>query len=160
MDDDAMKEPEALVERVCTMHGPLTTNTCLRCELGDTTLVADASHDYRGSNPITGELAEWWRALSEKEIAQTIAKAQEYGGDDLAYMGAILQDAIRGPEVIREETSRAAETAVAFYALGKITRIIGALKEGRKPSDDSWLDLHVYAGMAIRIRETGGWPNG
>lgn len=111
----------------------------------------------RGTNPLTSELAEWWRGLAEKEIEQTIAKAGEYGGDDLAYMGRILRDCFAGE---RSDDVQDAEVAIAFYLLGKITRIIGAYKDGRCPSNDSWLDVHVYAGMGIRVREKGGWPNG
>jgi hypothetical protein len=103
------------------------------------------------------ELADWWLGLARREFDQTMDKAQEYGGDDLAYMGNILADCFNEkahPQV------NAAEIAIAFYSLGKITRIIGAYKDGRLPSDDSWLDLHVYAAMGIRAREVGGWPNG
>lgn len=101
---------------------------------------------------MTGELAEWWRNLAESEIEQTIAKTSEYGGDDLTWMGSVLADCIENGAASPEEI------AIAFYALGKITRIIGAYKEGRRPSDDSWLDLHIYAGMGIRVREKGQWP--
>jgi hypothetical protein len=50
------------------------------------------------------------------------------------------------------------ELAIAFYAYGKLSRIIGAISDGRRPSDDCWHDLGVYARMAQRVRETGDWP--
>jgi hypothetical protein len=48
--------------------------------------------------------------------------------------------------------------AIAFYLLGKATRVFGAYQRGGRPSDDTWHDLTVYSMMARRVRETGGWP--
>jgi len=51
-----------------------------------------------------------------------------------------------------------AQAGVAFYIQGKVGRMLGALAQGRAPSGDTWLDTGVYARMAQRIQETGGWP--
>jgi hypothetical protein len=50
------------------------------------------------------------------------------------------------------------ELGVAFYALGKMARIMGAYADGLAPSDDSWHDLAIYARMAQRVRHADGWP--
>jgi ABC-type lipoprotein release transport system permease subunit len=112
----------------------------------------------RTSSP--SDLSEWWRWQAEQEIEQTIAKSAEYGAHDLVQMGQVMADFANQEQALMANGVTREEIAIAYYALGKITRIIGAYKEGRRPSDDSWMDLHVYAGMAIRARDKGGWPNG
>lgn len=97
------------------------------------------------------ELAKWWRETAEEEISQTVEKAIEYSASDLVDIGRGL---LGGNRTDEEYT----EAGIAFYALGKVSRIMGAIREGRRPSYDSWLDLGVYARMAQRTRETGGWP--
>ena len=140
----------------CAVHGEEFIEPCVLCVRETAVRAAKKEHPtYRGTNPLTSDLAQWWVTQAETEVEQTIAKASEYGGDDLEWMGQVLLDTMNTtahPDVTPSEV------AVAFYALGKITRIIGAYKEGRRPSNDSWLDLHVYAGMGIRVREVGKWP--
>lgn len=96
-------------------------------------------------------IAQWWRDQADAEIKATVPKAVEYSSTDLVDIGR----AVLGPGLTDQQY---AEAGVAFYACGKIGRIMGAIREGREPSDDSWFDLGVYARMAQRIRHSGGWP--
>jgi hypothetical protein len=49
------------------------------------------------------------------------------------------------------------QAAVAFYLLGKVARVMGALKDGRSPTSDTWYDAHIYSMMGLRIQEVGYW---
>ena len=98
------------------------------------------------------ELREWWLRRAQEEITATVPKAVEYSATDLEIMGAAMEQMGAAP------AGRGVEAAIAFYALGKLSRIVGRLAEGAEPSDDSWFDLGVYARMAQRVREVGEWP--
>lgn len=101
------------------------------------------------------ELYDWWLKQAALEAEATITKAIEYSSTDLSDIGDALA------EVAGWETSDRAiltELGIAFYALGKISRILGAIKDHRLPNSDNWLDLGVYARMAQRNREVGSWP--
>jgi len=101
------------------------------------------------------EWVGWWKRTTEQDLERLKPKVAEYGAGDLELMGAGLSMLTGGV------AQRGQESAIAFYALGKIARIISALEDGRSPSDDSWLDLEIYARMARRVRVTGGvWPGG
>lgn len=104
-------------------------------------------------------LRDWWSNKSQADIDAMVPKAIEYGGGDLTLMadGMALFAQMGGGEVPRPVQR---EMAVAFYALGKIARIISALAEGRLPGEDSWYDLQIYAVMAQYERQIGPWPNG
>ena len=134
---------------LCSDHGPwwktATNKACPGCALESKRV----------------ELSTWWRLQAEKEIEQTIAKSAAYGGDNLLMMGEMISDLFTmktRDDLIRAGVT-ADELAIAMYCLTKITRILGSYKAGVRPSDDSWMDLHVYAAMGIRAREVGGWPN-
>lgn len=117
-------------------------------------------------------LAQWWRDLAEDEIAMVVAKANEYGATDLRDLGyQILDMAGKRPSLDGYDTeytsdlptqdqldAQATEIGIAFYTAGKLARIIAAVKEGRRPSYDSWHDVGVYARMAQRVHTHGGWP--
>jgi hypothetical protein len=99
-------------------------------------------------------LQDWWHWTSKEEIDSMLPKVIEYGSHDLKIMGdamLLLKPELEG-KVISEEL------AIAFYALGKIARIMGAYADGVAPSDDSWHDLAIYARMAQRVRDAGYWP--
>lgn len=107
------------------------------------------------------ELTDWWHDQADNEIARTVPKAVEYGATDLLVMAKAMEQLL--PAAALEGLSREAvesltqEMAVAFYALGKVSRLFGAYAEGRPASADTWFDLGVYCRMAERIRETGRW---
>lgn len=97
------------------------------------------------------ELTEWWLAMAQYEVDRTVPKVVEYSSSDLVDIGrGVLGDGYS----VEEYT----EAGIAFYALGKVSRIMGAIRERRRPSDDSWFDLGVYARMAQRTREFGEFP--
>lgn len=128
----------------------------------------DRKPQHRASEPCPGceadlqprpweqddELTAWWVALAREEAARVVPKAVEYSATDLADIGHALARS-QGRQVTN---AQAAELGVAFYALGKMSRIMGAIGQGVWPSDDSWHDLGVYARMTQRIRSHGGWP--
>lgn len=99
-------------------------------------------------------LDAWWREDTEQELAGVMPKAIEYGSSDLNLMGqAMLMFMPQCQGKVDPE-----ELAIAFYALGKTARLIGAYVDGRAPSEDTWHDLAVYAKMAKRVRAVGQWP--
>lgn len=104
-------------------------------------------------------LRAWWQDKSDRDINAVVPKAIDYGGGDLTLMadGMRLFAEIGGRKVERPVQR---EMAIAFYALGKIARIISGLAEGRLPNADSWYDLQIYALMAQYEREIGPWPAG
>lgn len=101
------------------------------------------------------ELAQWWADKADAEIDQTVAKAVEYGADDLRDIGHDLAD-IADRKVSHEE---AVELGIYFYLRGKMSRWTSAIRRGERPSDDTLLDIGVYSRMAQRNRQVGGWPN-
>lgn len=101
-------------------------------------------------------LAAWWVGKAQEETEGLVAKAVAYGGHDLLVMGKAMQAFM--PEGTPMEV--AVEAAVAFYALGKVARLIEPLAKGQKASADSWYDLGVYARMGQHVQERGPWPFG
>lgn len=110
--------------------------------------LAETAAPAEGGEP----LERWWLREAAESYAAMAPKVREYSAVDLAIMGATLVAQGAAPE------GRGVEAAITFYALGKVARIVGALSEGRDPGTDSWHDLAVYARMALRVREVGGWP--
>lgn len=110
------------------------------------------------------ELEQWWRHMAQIQAAMVVPKANEYGATDLRDLGwQILEMAGRRRKLMDSDDSvgvdaYATEVGIAFYAMGKLARISAAIKEGRQPSYDSWLDLAIYATMACRVHTHGGWP--
>lgn len=101
------------------------------------------------------QLAGWWREKAEAEIGQTVAKAVEYGSTDLVDIG---RDLARVADRELDDDEEAAEWGIYFYLLGKLSRWRSAMERGDRVSDDTLLDIGVYARMAQRVRESGGWP--
>lgn len=96
------------------------------------------------------DLETWWKDKAEAEIELTLPKVKAYSSVDLEIMGAALAD----------DRKQGVEAAIAFYALGKVSRIVGSLQEDRptESREDSWFDLGVYSRMAQRVLEVGSWP--
>jgi hypothetical protein len=102
------------------------------------------------------ELSFWWMSMAENEVGQTVAKAIEYGSTDLIDIGrSMARYAGRGDALTDQE---AALLGVFFYLEGKLSRWRSAITRGELPSRDTLLDIGVYARMAQRIMDTGGWP--
>jgi hypothetical protein len=100
----------------------------------------------------TGDLANWWRAETDKEIESVVPKAIEYGSADLKVIGFALSQMIGEPKDVTND-----ELGIAFYVLGKVARLVGAYADGRQPSDDTWHDIAIYTKMAQFAREHNGW---
>lgn len=103
---------------------------------------------------MTEPLATWWEATTRAELASMLPKVTEYGSHDLQIVGEAL--ILLNPKLAGK--AHPAEVGIAFYALGKIARIIGAYADGHSPSDDTWHDLAIYARMAQRVRDADTWP--
>lgn len=101
------------------------------------------------------ELTAWWAEQASADAARTIPKAIEYGDTDLIDVGRAVARVSGRPSPTDAE---AAELGVYVYLAGKLGRWTAALAEGRVPSDDTLFDVSIYAMMARRIRQTGGWP--
>jgi hypothetical protein len=116
---------------------------------------AAATAEEERRSRLAGELEEWWTTQAQIEAEAVVLKAVDYSSYDLWDIGVSLAR-MAGRTVTEAE---AVELGIAYYAQGKMARIMGALIEGRWPSEDSWADLGTYARMALRTREAGGWPN-
>lgn len=103
------------------------------------------------------DLLGWWMEHASEEAKRTVPKAIEYGADDLLQIGRQMANTA-GRDLGDLSDAEAVELGIAFYAYGKLARIMAAIKEGRTPNVDSWFDLAVYAKMAQRVRAAGGWP--
>jgi hypothetical protein len=98
--------------------------------------------------PAPHDLSDWWPEIAARDLAAFRPKLEQYGSHDLLVVGTGLN-----PD---QEPAEAMEAGCAFYALGKVARVVEAVRTGRDPGDDSWHDLTVYSMMARRIRATGG----
>lgn len=93
-------------------------------------------------------LRAWWDTTSASIRDMCLSKADAYGARDLEIMGAASG----------HSGGRQIEWAVAFYALGKIARILSAIESGDPhTNDDSWTDLVAYAMMGMKAGHTGTW---
>jgi hypothetical protein len=95
-------------------------------------------------------LTSWWSEAASGDLTKTLPKVEEYSASDLLTMGTSLRPNGTDAERI--------EIGIAIYVLGKAARIVGALTEGKRPSDDSWQDVTVYSMMGRYAREFGRWP--
>lgn len=100
------------------------------------------------------ELRKWIDELHHKEDSETLRKAALYDNADLIVIGQTM-GTLLGMQVTDERT--AIQLACAFYALGKVSRVIGAIADGRAPTADTWYDLHIYGMMGLKAFETGRW---
>jgi hypothetical protein len=104
------------------------------------------------------ELRAWWISTADRDISESLDKIVEYGGNGPAYdLLATGHDlaAMNGRRVTDEE---AVELAIMMYLSSKVNRWLAAAKDGRRPSDDTLLDITYYSLMARRNRAVGGWP--
>jgi hypothetical protein len=108
----------------------------------------DAESDFNA-------LKDWWVDNAAAAADATIPKAIAYSSQDLADIGYTMAGMLGLKATSIEE---ATEIGLLFYLQGKLSRWIGAVKEGRRPSDDTLFDGMVYFTMAIRNRAVGGWP--
>ncbi len=112
-------------------------------------------------NPKVADLCTWWAEQAVTEIGTMLPRATEYGSEDLLLIGRGLLAVRNATEKQRHVSDQeCAEMGTLFYALGKIARGFSAYGQGKRPSEDTLLDLAIYTHMILRIRESGGWPWG
>jgi hypothetical protein len=104
----------------------------------------------------TEELSRWWTGLADAELPGLIAKAHEYSSYDLEMIGKMMSDTL-GLEPSPGK-GYYEEIGCWFYLLGKVARAMGAIRDGKLPSEDTALDTRIYATMILRIKQAGGWP--
>ena len=108
-------------------------------------------------NEMAAELERWWCEKAKDEVEATVVKAIEYSATDLFDMGRDLLETM-GRDLGSYSAGEIAELGVYVYLLGKVSRWKGAIKDGRRVSDDTVADIAVYARMVQRIRDAGSWP--
>ena len=107
------------------------------------------------------DLEQWWQSVTRNDLEATLPKVAEYGSADLEVMGAAMIRLHPNHDAMDEGERKQVglEMAIAFYLLGKVSRLYGAYQSGGQPSDDTWLDASVYSMMGRRVRNSGGWPS-
>lgn len=108
------------------------------------------------SELLAKELETWWHEVSQADLMLIAPKAVEYGSTDLEMLGTAMAGMVGLKDPSRGE---ATELACLFYLYGKVARAVGAWRDGRQPSDDTYLDISQYTMMIRRVREAGGWPS-
>lgn len=116
----------------------------------------DARHD--SPKPLAAVLNDWWLENATQAIELVVPKAVEYSAIDLIEYGRTLALVMGLDHAVSEE--EATEIGIWGYLVGKVARWTGAIKEGRRVSDDTIFDIKIYATMAERTRAVGGWPFG
>lgn len=91
------------------------------------------------------DIVQRWIEISRSDSSLFIPKYEEYGANDLVVIGAGMVGDMSDLE--------RAEAGCAFYLLGKSARLVEAFRDGRQPSDDTWLDAATYAMMGRLYRE-------
>ncbi len=104
------------------------------------------------------QLGDWWRENAEQALKAVAPKAVEYSAVDLIEYGRTLALVMELDHPVSDE--EATEIGIWGYLVGKVARWTGAIKEGRRVSDDTIYDIKIYATMAERNRAVGGWPFG
>lgn len=103
-------------------------------------------------------LRDWWIDKAQTEVDLVAPKAVEYSAVDLVEYGRTLALIMGRKDHITDE--EATEIGIWGYLVGKVARWTGAVKEGRRISDDTIFDILIYSKMAQRNRDVGGWPFG
>lgn len=86
----------------------------------------------------------WWNRTQTEDLEMYLLKNEVYGNADLRIIGFALKECdIRNAHV----DTLPEEIGIAFYALGKVARILSAYDAGEIASEDSWKDLAIYATM-------------
>lgn len=100
-------------------------------------------------------ITDWWLDHAHQEVSSVAPKAVEYGSNSMVTVGrAVAQVQGRG----RVTDDEAIEIACMIYIVGKVGRWLDAVEAGKRPSHDTIYDIGVYAKMAQRNRDVGGWP--
>jgi len=103
------------------------------------------------------ELYIWWLSEAAVDAANVIPKAIEYSSEDLFLLGRTLVETM-GLDLAKYTRGDLEELGIYFYCSGKHARWSGAIREGRRVSDDTNTDEIIYRFMVRRIRAAGRWP--
>lgn len=104
-------------------------------------------------------LRDWWMAQAAAEADKLIPKAQEYGSFDLELTGRLLAEMVNPDRLpLADQDWQLMERGIVFYLAGKVARLVSAIRDGHTPSDDTFMDISIYARMALYIREHKQWP--
>jgi hypothetical protein len=121
--------------------------------------VSDIDDGTKSENQLMAEaLGNWWIDKAHDEIRMVAPKAVEYSAIDLIEYGRTLALVMGLNHAVTEE--EATEIGIWGYLVGKVARWTGAIKEGRRVSEDTIFDINIYSKMAMRNRDVGGWPFG
>ena len=108
---------------------------------------------------LRAELLSWWERTSYADLTGMIDKIHEYGGAGVALDLVEIGQRVAGIAHRTVGDEEAIELGIGFYLQGKISRWHAATIEGGRPSDDTLMDIVIYAMMARRNRAVGGWPH-
>jgi hypothetical protein len=101
----------------------------------------------------------WFSGEGQHVAEMVAAKAAERGAYDLELLGRTMAGFIEvDVPVGSSEKEFYILVGILFYAEGKIARALSALKSGRLPNVDDWLDLSIYGRMARYVMQEGQWP--
>lgn len=117
--------------------------------------LAELKAEEARRSELASQLEAWWADRSHQEMEGAIPKAIEYSSTDLVDLGRQIACLAGWAEF---DDAHLAELGIAFYVAGKISRVMGAIRDGRLPSEDTWHDIAVYTKMVQRVRDVGGWP--
>jgi hypothetical protein len=112
--------------------------------------------DRQVDNPLV-ELTNWWTNKGCQDAELVVEKYQEYGNTALLEVGRQLADVMGRATATDAE---AQELGIWFFMVGKMARWKTAILKGEQASKDTFDDLAIYATMARRVYEKGGWPGG
>ena len=96
----------------------------------------------------------WWTQHNEQIAEQTADKCAEYGSHDLYGIGHNIAKITN----TKLSNAQAFELGCLFYLVGKVERAMSAAQRGDTASDDTWLDIAVYAQM-VQAHRAGVWFN-
>ena len=131
-------------------------------EIHEISLVKKPRESFKGPLPRPSdellpmeELMNWWTEVGYQDAQLVTQKYLEYGNTALLEVGQQLMDLL-GWEGTKGD---AQELGIWFFMVGKMARWKTSLKQRKSVSKDTLDDLAVYATMARRVREKGGWPS-
>lgn len=109
--------------------------------------------DGAGGVTPTGPFYDWVAKWVADHVPEAEQKARQYGSNSLAKKGYRFAAAQRQDV----STPQALELGAAQYVMEKLDRVEDAVMRGQLPSDDTWVDVAVYALMIGYIRQNGCW---
>lgn len=94
---------------------------------------------------------EQWDNIQKTKAKIYFTKQREYGEADLWEVGKTVEKLARGGHT----SALPNEIGSFFYLIGKVHRAIEAYEKGLQPSEDTLLDMAIYADMLLGARGVG-----